>query len=164
MDGATNRRFYADLDATKVRYYTPSVRKTQVIDDLITLTALDTDPDGDGTFDVSWTLNSDFVLHPLNASADAEPWTRFEVHPAGDHVLPVDLPRSVRVTGKFGWSAVPAGIKEATMILASKLLRRAREAPFGIVVGVEGGMRIARMDPDVRSLIGPYTRNSLGIT
>lgn len=167
IDGATRRRFWTDADALQVRHYTPVSAGWLSVDDLVALTSLKTDTDGDGTFENAWTLNTDFVLEPLNAAADARPWTSVSRHPRGSYrEFPVDLPRSVQVTGKFGWDSVPEAIKEATMILASKLLRRVREAPFGVVtVGIDEGvaMRIARTDPDVRFLIADYTRNAFGL-
>lgn len=166
IDGATGRRFWEDADAAQQRVYTPVSADWLQIDDLIELTSLKTDTDGNGTFENTWTLNTDFVLEPLNAAADARPWTSVSRHPRGSYrELPVDLPRSVQVTGKFGWDAVPEGIKAATSIVATKLVRRAREAPFGIVsIGIDGAaVRIARTDPDVRFLISDYTRNSFGL-
>ncbi len=160
IDSACDRRFWLDADANQVRYYTPVNDCLTWIDDLVTLTALAADRGGDGTFSESWTVNTDFVLEPLNAAADSEPFTKLRVHPRGSKRLPCEYPRSVRVTGRFGWSAVPSQVKEATVILASKLMRRAREAPFGVAgVGVEGAaMRIATMDPDVKFLIADFRR------
>jgi hypothetical protein len=166
IDNVCDRRFYADADATQVRYYSPDDARILRIDDLVTLTTLVTDPGGDGTFEDAWTLNTDFVLEPLNAAANAHPYTTIAVHPNGSFRLPCSFPRSVKLTGKFGWSAVPEPIKEATMVLASKLMRRAREAPFGVVsVGLEAGaaMRIARNDPDVLMLVGPYRRYPVAV-
>lgn len=161
IDAATDRRFWVDPDATQVRYYTPRGRRTVEIDDLVVLTEVASDSTGDATFETTWTANTDFVLEPLNAAADGRPWTTIRVQPYGTRRLPC-IPRSVRVTGKFGWAAVPAEVKEATIVLASKLMRRAREAPFGIVTaGIDdaAAMRIARTDPDVSFLIGPLRRN-----
>ena len=166
IDGAARRRFWVDANANQVRYYSPTTEDWLQIHDLVTLTSLKSDPGGDGTFEYTWTQNTDFVLTPLNAAADSRPWTSIELHPNGSYSFPTDYPRSVELTGKFGWSAVPDAVKEATMIVAAKLVKRAREAPFGIVAaGLEGAaIRIARHDPDVRFLLGPYTRNSLGLT
>jgi hypothetical protein len=72
------------------------------------------------------------------------------------------LPSSVAVTGQFGWPAVPAQVIEATTILATRLLRRAREAPFGVVgLGIDGAaVRISRFDPDVGFLLDPLVKGS----
>jgi hypothetical protein len=173
IDDICERRFWLDADATSVRYYTPqrSWRLLEV-DDLVTFTSLETDPHADGTFPDSWTLNTDFVFEPLNAVADGEPFTIIRVHPKGRFRLPgsqpgvlagTTLPRSVRVTGRFGWAAVPDGIQQATVILASRLARRSREAPFGIVgFAMEGGSSaasLARNDPDVMMLVKPFIRS-----
>lgn len=164
IDKHCNRRFWADANANQVRHYSPTNRGLLLIDDLIELTSLKSDPTGDSSFPDTWTQNEHFLLEPLNAAADGEPWTLIRVLPQSSFALPTARPRSVKVTGKFGWASVPAGIKEATMVIASKLLRRAREAPFGVVaLGIEGGaMRIIRSDPDVGFLIEPFRHIVVG--
>lgn len=161
VDNHTHRRFYPDEDALQERYYTPEDRGFVVIDDLAELTSLHTDPLGDGTFGDSWTQDSDFTLEPLNAEADGRPWDAIQVHPRTSLRLPVGYPRSVKVIGQFGWATAPEAVTEATMIIASRLIKRVREAPFGVVTaGIEEGafMRLARVDPDVSSLLATYVR------
>lgn len=163
IDGVCDRRFYADSDASQVRYYTPLSGRMVSIDDCVTITSVYTDTSGDGTFASQLTSVTDYIANPLNAAADGWPWTRLELNPQSANYFPVQ-PRSVEVTGKFGWTAVPAPVVEATTILASALLKRAREAPFGVVtVGLDAGaaMRIARNDPHVMFLLGPYVRLSV---
>lgn len=69
----------------------------------------------------------------------------------------------VVVTGTYGWPAVPATIKMATSILASRYLQRARSAPFAILTFGDGGevARLTRSDPDVAMLLGPYSRSGM---
>lgn len=154
IDNATRRRFWLDADNTSVRYYTPRSCSLLEIDDVVDLVELATGT-GDGSFATAWTENTDHVLEPLNAAADGRPQTMIKPILKS---LPTQL-RSVRVTGQFGWPAVPDGIKQGTIILASKLLRRAREAPFGVIMFSEGEVaRITRADPDVMFLIGPYIK------
>ena len=164
LDLALGRRFYPDADANQVRYYTPERTDWVPIDDLITLTALASDPNGDATFSQSWVQNTDFVLEPLNAAADGWPWTSVRLHPRSTSLYFPSYPRSLRVTGKFGWATCPAAIKNATAIIAERLVKRTRESPFGIAqLGLDGAVMratsIAR-DPDIALLIGPYSRNS----
>lgn len=164
VDDVCHRRFWADPDANQVRYYNPFAQQILKIDDLVTLTTLATDPGGDGTFELTWTLNSDFTFGPQNADADGFPWEIVKVHPNGRYIFPKDMPRSVKVTAKFGWPAIPPKVISATGIIAHKLLRRAREAPFGIVsmIGADSGvaMRIARNDPDVMFLLDRYIKGT----
>jgi len=165
IDGACGRRFYPDADNTKVRFYTPESSVWVEIEDLAAVGTgnfVTIDRAGDGSFSEAWVLDTDYVLEPLNAGQDDQhirPWERIRVRERAAHWLPC-WEKSVRVTGKFGWAAIPEEIIQATTILASKLFKRAREAPFGILTaGTDvGAMRIARTDPDVASLIGPYMR------
>lgn len=159
IDNACNRRFWKDTNA-QTRYYTAQSWRVARIDDLADFTSLDTDQDGDGTYEESWTENTDFYFEPLNQEADGWPRTRVIVHP-NQGIGWSQWPRGLKLVGKFGWDAVPGPITNATTILASMLLKRSREAPFGIVTfGLESGVaeRIARTDPQVSMLIGPYVR------
>lgn len=68
--------------------------------------------------------------------------------------------RSIVVTGQFGWPSVPEDVKAATKIIAARVLRRVREATFGVVgLGFEGAaVHIARYDPDLDLLLTDYER------
>jgi hypothetical protein len=158
IDEAFHRRYWKDADDTQVRYYTPNGACTLEIDDLIDLTSVTNDADGDGTFEETWVLNTDFTLEPLNAAADARPWETIRLHPNSSFRFS-RYPRSLKVTGQFGWPAVPAEVKTATTIIATRLLLRARQAPFGVVsAGMEGdAIRIARFDSDL-----DFLRNAVG--
>jgi hypothetical protein len=151
IDGATNRRFWADTGTANVRYYQGSeTSRTLTIDDLVSVTELATDTSGDNTFADVLVNNTDFTLEPLNAAAEnpARPYTLVRLHVGSSAYWPI-YPRSVRITGKFGWPAVPSEIVRATTILATKLFKR-QESPFGIVTaGVDDitAMRIATGAP-----------------
>ena len=163
VDEICGRRFYADADASQVRYYSPDNYWTLYVDDIVTITTLKTDDSGDGTFENTWTLNTDYIAEPLNAVAESKPWQKLCVHPSGTHIFPANFPRSVELTGKFGWSVVPAQVEEATTLLAHRLLKRARQAPFGISgLGLDGSVvRIMMSDPDVMMLLRPFMRDVL---
>lgn len=156
----TERRFYLDADANQVRYYTPDDPWTLYVDDIVTVTSLKTDDAGDGTFENTWVANTDYVAYPLNAVTDAEPWTHFCVHPSGSFTFPTAMPRSVELTGKFGWSAVPWQVKLATKMLAHRYVKRVREAATGVVgFGMDGAVvRVMSVDPDIEDLLGPFCR------
>lgn len=159
IDELADRRFYVDADANQVRYYSPTDPWVLDIDDLVTLTSLKTDSTGDGTFETTW-ATTDYLKEPLNAAAEGEPFTRLSTHPLGTQSFPTSYPRTVELTGKFGWPVVPAQIKQATTILTHRLLRRAREVPFGVSgIGLDGSVvRIMAQDPDVVALVTPFSR------
>lgn len=161
IDNALGRRFYPDADANQVRYYTPTTDCTVEIDDLLTLTSLLADYDGDGTFEQTWTQNTDFLLEPLNAVADGFPFDTIRRHPRGAYYFS-PYPRSLKLTGKFGWAAAPEAIKQLTTLVAARLVKRTREAPFGIVsFGLDGAaVRASQIanDPEYRFLTETYER------
>lgn len=165
VDNECGRRFYPDEDALQVRYYDAIGGELVLLDDLIELTEVATDASGAGAFTDVWTLNTDFVLGPAAADGATVPFESLRLHPYGEHRFPTQFPRAVRVTGRFGWVTVPAEVEQATVILANRLLKRAREAPFAVAgMGFDGAaVRIAREDPDVRFLIGPYVKTGLGL-
>lgn len=165
LDAITGRRFWSDTGTANVRTYTPDSYRRLMIDDLQTLTTLKVDQNGDGTFEETWTVGTDFVLEPQNADSDIpiRPYESVLIRNQSRYYFPVDLEQSVQITGKFGWAAVPDEIQSAASILAGKLFKRMREAPFGIVSfggGESPAMRLARTDPDIGNLIQGYIRHT----
>lgn len=157
IDEYCSRRFYPDADATQVRIYTPLYTDHVRIDDLITLTSLKLDTAGLGSYGTTWTVGTHFRLEPLNALDDGIPYTTIRTYGANRLT---GYPGSIEVTGKFGWSAAPAMVKQACTIIATRLLLRARQAPFGVVsIGLEGAaVRAVSMarDPELAFLLNPY--------
>jgi len=162
IDEACGRRFW--LDATdQTRYYERLDDDLVVIDDLAAITSIKTDPDGTGTYSGTWTQDTDYVFGPDNAAADGVPWAAIYRLPAGGHVIPRGK-RRIQVIGRFGWPAVPDRVAEATTIYASRLLKRAREAPFSVAgMGFDGvAIRIPKIDPDIAILLSGLHRSSVG--
>jgi hypothetical protein len=159
IDEITGRRFYPDADNQQVRKFLPLNSGYCVIDDLCQFTSLTFQGD-------TWTLDQDFYLEPTNAAADGRPWTSIRaitrpfIYTLAD-ISPgwVGFDGRITVTGMWGWAATPPQIQEAAGILASRFMRRAREAPFAVVGGYEGeAIRLAKFDPDVAALIEPFTK------
>jgi hypothetical protein len=162
IDDLADRRFWLDDDATQTRYYEARSWRRVPIDDLVTLASLSVDQNGDGVYEEVWVQNRDFVLEPPNAPADGEPWERIRVHPAGlfRWGFPCEVPRAIKVVGRFGWPAIPAAARTATLILASRYLERRRSAPLGVIaIGLDVAVRLARTDPDVAALVETLQRH-----
>jgi hypothetical protein len=161
-DNATGRRFYLDTALTD-RYFTPDTMWNLRIDDIADKAGLVVaiDRAGTGSFTETWAENTEFVLSPLNAPLEFWPWEWLTVRRIFGKWLPTNIDRSVKVTAKWGWPAVPQDIKIATEILAVKLLRRVREAPFGVVVMGDSAARIATNDPDLAPIWRSYSRRTL---
>ena len=163
VDAFCDRTFTADANPT-VRLYQVTDTGRLDVDPISTTTGLvvKTDDNADGTFETTWTLDTDFRLEPVNAAASGDPWTRLVV--LGTRWFPKIAYRpGVQVTARFGWpgGAAPAPVKHATLIQASRLWLR-KNAPFGVAGSVEFGSEVrllAKLDPDVESLLRPYRRN-----
>lgn len=151
--------------AVGARIYTPRIdaelgRTVVDVDDLVTVTAIAADTAGDGGFVDAITV---FTLRPQNAALDGFPFTQVASGLNSTVAMPL-LPDSVRVTGTFGWAAVPDAVKEATLLQASRLLAR-REAPFGVAGSPDVGSEVrllAKVDPDVEVSLGRYIRRGWG--
>lgn len=156
IDGYCERVFYS-TSATRV--YTPESYTLCQVDDLVSVTTLKTSGDG-STFDTTWAA-TDYQLEPLNGVSGGlvQPATR--IRAVGDYFFPVAqlmMPAQVQVVGTFGWSAVPAAIKQATILLAMRQFKR-YDSPLGVMgFGDLGAVRVGRIDPDVEALIMPFKK------
>ncbi|MGI8313333.1 phage head-tail connector protein [Saccharopolyspora hattusasensis] len=61
----------------------------------------------------------------------------------------------VEVSARWGWAAVPAPVKEATLIIAAELFKL-KDAPFGVAGFGEFGVVRVRDNPKAASLLYPY--------
>ncbi len=135
--------------------------------DLVSITSLKTDQDGDGVFETTWSA-SDYQLTPQNP-ANGRPYTHIDS--VAGRLYPcmtsfVGRRTRIEVTGTWGWPAVPDTIKQACRIQASRLLGR-RRSPEGVIGGTLGDfaqMRVSgRIDPDVEQLLVTYRHPSTSV-
>ena len=157
IDGYCRRRFYAVSEA---RYYTADDSYEIYIDDLLSVTELATDEDGDRTYETVWDA-TDFDLLPFNATLDSWPFSSIAITSEGDHAFP-RVRKGVRVTGSFGFctiSSVPKPVKEAAVLQTVRLYRR-KDAPFGVMGSADMGQIVVvpKLDPDLALLLAPYVR------
>lgn len=160
VDRYTNRQF--GVVTAEERFYTPRWDRRRCrwiveFDDLMSETGTDyqlQDADGNdvGAIDA-------YTLEPVNAAAEGKPWTRMVVKPTSSYT-PTGIDNEAAFTAPWGWTAVPDPVEQATRLQASRFFVR-RNAPFGIAGSPESGseMRLlARVDPDVAVILGPYIR------
>ena len=159
IDQATERTFYNMGTAT--RFFVARDAYFTQIDDLISLTTLKTDPDGDSGFTVTWSA-TDVQLEPLNGfiSGIESPFTGLRARDT--YLFPLEEEEAlVQVTGVWGWSAIPTAIKQATVILASRIFKR-NDSPLGVAgFGDLGVIRVGKLDPDVEALIHSFRKPRL---
>ena len=154
------RKFTADGSATARTYRAQPY--LAVTDDISTLTGLvvKTDTAADGTFDTTW-ASTDYQVEPLNNLTKGRSINNLRA--IGSYTFPVygDGQVSVEVTAKWGWPAVPDPVKQATLMLSSRLYGR-KASPMGVIgVGDFGPVRISRSDPDIAFLLMDYKRAGL---
>ena len=130
VDDVTGHRFYssADIDPdnpTEVRYYQYAAGCDPLrldVDDVLSIDTLTTDENGDGVFEYTWAVDTDYWLGPRNAPARNQPYTT--IHRAtfaGRYWFP-SWPNSVRVEGNFGYCSltdVPHPVRELTLMVAA---------------------------------------------
>jgi hypothetical protein len=154
IDRITGRHFY-ETDAGTVRYFTAVNDDELSITDCVTLTAVETDNGADRTYAYTWTA-TDYDLLPENAAAADEPYTLLAEAPGGSYDFPVGVRKGVKLTGTWGWPAIPAEINRACLLRAAWLFKR-KDSPLGVAGNSDlGVVRVGRWDPDFDKLIEPY--------
>lgn len=168
------RTFYQTAPAT-VQYFSASWDPCTSlwlldVDDIATASGLlvATDTSGTGTYSTSWTINTDFILLPVNQQRNnIAGWPYEQLQAVGDKVWPRTVSHrqrpSVRITATFGWAAVPDPVKQATKIYAA-LLYKLGEAALGVAGFDQFGSVRVRDLPQPEQLLTPYrTGDTFGI-
>ena len=155
------RRQFNDAGTPSARLYQPRTCDRLIVDDFSTTTGLviSTDPGGDGTYETTWTA-SDYLLEPLNGIVSGQTgWPYWRIRAAGSYTFPTGAVRpAVQVTARWGWTAVPAPVKEACLISAAEAFKLG-DAPFGVAGFGEFGSVRVRMNSRAQSLLAPYRRD-----
>jgi hypothetical protein len=165
LDHEYRTRWYTTA-ADETRYYTADKSGVLWPDiDIISITTLATDADGDRTYEDTWAA-TDYDLLPHNAALDGEPYTHLRVTPDGSYSFPVGVEKGVKILGKFGYCTAancPADVMLACTIQSAFLLMSSKAA-LGIVGGGEMGqeIRLSRWHPLVTTLMAKYRRVMVG--
>jgi hypothetical protein len=103
IDDFCGRRFYA---ATQTRYYTANRSDRLLVDDLLSITTLKTDEDGDGTFETTLVADTDYWLYPDRPPAAEPAWWGIELVGRASSQLGVwpAVRRGVKVAGTWGFA------------------------------------------------------------
>lgn len=158
IDTATGRKFWLDTAPT-VRTFTLAGRIVSGDGgDRLLLDDMGADPvlveTGSAT---SWTAVTDYDTAPDNALVRGRPIAALVLSAGAWGGGP-----RVRVTGRWGWPAIPDEISEATLIQASRLYKR-KDSPEGVTGSAEWGVvRLSRRDPDVWALIEHFILPGFG--
>lgn len=120
-----------------------------------------TDTGYDGTYATTLTNGTHFFLNPINQSqfgVPGWPYTSLQLLSQASATLPMPATGykpTVKITGTWGWAAVPADVTQACYVLAESIYKR-KDAPFGVAGnGAFGEIRV-REDPLVLQLLEPF--------
>lgn len=140
-----------EVATAAVRTYQPTSAFLVYTDDLSSKTiTLRTDDDDDGIYETLLVANTDYIVYGNSA-----PFTLIKNVNGGWPLSYYGRP-TVQITGNFGYAAaVPNTVKQAALLLASRLYQR-KASPLGFQAGVVselGPVRISRNDPDVAAML-----------
>lgn len=104
-----------------------------IVDDFWTTTDLAIEYDAGHTGSYVTLSATDYELYPLNGVVDGQPgwpYNKIAPVPTGSAFSPLRGGR-LRVTAQWGWTAVPAPVKQACLIMAGATFQ-IKDAPFGV--------------------------------
>jgi hypothetical protein len=159
IDNFCGRRFYADTVATARRYY-PRDACLAYVDDFWTTTglivALD---DGSGTYATTLTLDTDFILEPLDGVSDGSSgWPYWKIRLInGRRFQSSDRP-PLRVTAAWGWAKIARPVTQANLIMAQANYAL-KEVSFGAAGVGQLGIVTVRSNPAAMTKLAPYVRD-----
>lgn len=108
---------------------------------------------------------SDFICWPYNALDDGQPYLRLDVELyRGSKPVWFRFPKSVKVVGKFGYSAAaPEDVKQAVIIQAARWFKRGQQAfrDTGAIVELGQLTYTKALDPDVALMIAHLRRMAI---
>lgn len=140
---AEQRQYTVIADTQRGRYVVP-------IDDLEDITGFT------ATFNDA--AIATYQLEPFNAVLKGKVYTRVSFSPS-DVTFNGDE-GELYLTGKWGWTAFPTAVVEATLLQASRIFNR-RTSPYGIAGDLAAGSELrllAKVDPDVVVILADYKR------
>jgi hypothetical protein len=160
IDSMCGRTF--SLTTSASRYFDPTDAYCVRIDDAATITAVATDDGADGTYSTSWAAG-DWQGQPVGGfgphAGTGWPFTALVAVSGRTFSKGMNRRPVVRVTGTWGWAAVPEDVHQACVFLASEMFK-AREAPLGTAGMTDFGPITIRGNRRVVDLLAPFKRVS----
>lgn len=141
-------RAFDVASGSSARVFRPDTPQVVWFDDATAVTLIETRSEGAAT----WTTlaASHYELVPLNGRMHGETWPYYGARLHGVARLPMGRTSTVRVTGTWGWAAVPDDVKFATLLQAAHEFTRTN-SPSGFL----------GLDADAVTLLQPFRRDEL---
>ena len=163
IEGASRRidgycgRFFYKTSATAVPLFANNAYRLMT-SDIASTTGLivKLDNDGNGTFETTLTLNTDYIVEPTDYIVQQRPIRTITM--VGGYTFPMFYIPSecgVQITAQWGWNAVPDDVREACVLLSMRQFAR-YNAALGVMAFADMAITVRAVDPDVRDLLQPY--------
>ena len=172
IDKVTGRKFWQDSSVV-AKYYTPIHDVYLMVDDISTTTGLvvQLDTTDDGSYDTTMTLDTDFILKPLNpeyigTDSGTDYYAPFNelniLTTRSDERFDHLIPKNVKIQAKWGYAVVPDAIKQATLIQGLRYFKR-KDTPFNVFGNEQTGQQelFNKIDPDAMQLIKGFVKHKL---
>lgn len=128
-------------DAPSARLYRPTRNRNHLIstkvyvDDFATTDGLVVEYDSSGNGDWVEISSSQYELYPYNGVVNGQTgWPYNQIHFVNfwlPHLYWNSRTATVRVTARWGWSTVPAAVKQACLIMAAETYQL-KDSPYGV--------------------------------
>lgn len=149
IDAHCRRRIYA---ATETRVLSPTGGRL-LTGDILSVSTLKTDDDGDRTYETTWSASFDYYLGPENAAVEGKPYWFIELDGNLGRYTWTRSRRSVQIAGVFGYSlTTPALVEQACLRLVARQYAL-KQAPLGVAGTGETGFIRIQVDRDVDEML-----------
>lgn len=162
-------RQFNRVETASVRVFRPMTSSGCWMDDIWSTTGfvLKSDADYDGVYETTWAA-ADYELRPLNGMVNGVPgWPYYKITAVGTaNRFPVWRANlretTVQVTALWGWTTVPAPVKQACLILAAMAFQL-KDAPLGVAGMGEFGVIRVRNSQMAEQKLMDYVRQRVGV-
>lgn len=168
IDRYCGRHFFRTTD---VRTYQPTNIALLVTDDIVSVTSLKVDVDGDGVFETTWTQGTNYQLrvgwgqyntgeYNQLASGEQKPFTQVQVIGSTNFfpfIWPFVHMDRVQISGVFGWPQVPPVVTQAALLIAADWFKM-KDAPWGVAGISDLGIIRVQSNPWISEQLRPYCR------
>lgn len=154
IDGYCHRTFSI---LAETRYFDGD--RELIVKDLIDITTLKIDQDGDGTFETTL-ASTDYILYPLNVS----PKHKITVSHNGSYsAFAFGIRRGVEIVGNWGYSSVPDPVRRAAKIQVCRLHSRKQAgfALFSYTTELGQTQIVKGLDQDVKQMLDDFIRTEI---
>lgn len=165
IDEACDTQFFA---SSQTRYFTAQYFGALLVDDLLAVTTLKTDGDGDGVYETTWSA-TDYLLEPYNAplASSPRPYYQIRQRTGGTYSFPIGVARGVELAASYGFCATGAHPKQVEIVSIRETVHHfhAIRSPFGS--GGPGAGELAAVPPvglsrNSLALLAPFRRIPIG--